>query len=48
MLLKGDPHSPAQFRVNGPLSDFGPFIKAFKIKPGTHMYNAPEDRIVIW
>ncbi|MCP4181042.1 MAG: M13 family metallopeptidase [bacterium] len=48
MLLKGDPHSPAQYRVNGPLSDFGPFIKAFNIKPGTPMYNAPEDRIVIW
>jgi putative endopeptidase len=48
MLLKGDPHSPAQYRVNGPLTNFTPFIKAFDIKPRTPMYTPPKDRIVIW
>jgi predicted metalloendopeptidase len=43
-----DPHSPAQFRVNGPLRNFGPFYEAFNVKPGDGMYLPEKDRIQIW
>lgn len=43
-----DPHSPAIFRVNGPLMNFEPFYKAFGIKEGAKMYVAEKDRVKIW
>ncbi|MEP6684430.1 MAG: M13 family metallopeptidase [Parafilimonas sp.] len=43
-----DPHSPAMFRVNGPLSNFPPFYAAFNVKPGDKMYLADSARIKIW
>jgi len=43
-----DPHSPAQFRVNGPLKNFGPFYEAFNVKPGDAMYLPEDQRIHIW
>ncbi len=43
-----DPHSPAQFRGNGPLKNFPPFLKQFNVKEGDGMYLAPEDRVKIW
>ena len=48
ILLKTDPHSPARFRVNGPLSNFTPFYDSFSIEADSPMYKAPNDRIVIW
>ncbi len=43
-----DPHSPAQFRADGPLRNFTPFYKAFDVKPGDGMYLAPDKRVKIW
>ena len=43
-----DPHSPAMFRVNGPLGNFTPFYNAFNIKPGDKMYLPDSLRIKIW
>lgn len=43
-----DPHSPAMWRVLGPLMNFDPFYKAFNVQPGDKMYRKPEDRIKIW
>jgi predicted metalloendopeptidase len=43
-----DPHSPPQFRANGPLRNFGPFYEAFGVKPGDGMYLAEGERIQIW
>lgn len=43
-----DPHSPAAWRVLGPLMNFDPFYKAFSVQPGEKMYIAPEDRLKIW
>ncbi len=43
-----DPHSPNQFRCNGPLSDFPPFYQAFGCKPGDPMYRADSIRAKIW
>lgn len=43
-----DPHSPAQFRINGPLAHFEPFYKAYGVKKGDKLYRAPKDRAKIW
>jgi putative endopeptidase len=41
-------HSPAMWRVNGPLMNFEPFYAAYGIQPGDANYKAPEERIKIW
>ena len=41
-------HSPAVWRVNGPLMNFDPFYTAFNIQPTDKNYKAPADRIKIW
>jgi len=46
--IKIDPHSPAMWRVNGPLSDFTPWYNAFNVKPGDKMYKPVSERIQIW
>ena len=43
-----DVHSPAQFRINGPLMNIPEFYKAFNIKPGSKMYQPDNLRVVIW
>jgi len=43
-----DVHSPAQFRINGPLMNIPEFYKAFNIKPGDRMYQPDSLRVVIW
>jgi putative endopeptidase len=43
-----DPHSPAEFRVNGIVINLEPFYRAFDLKPGDKMYRAPEERVKIW
>jgi predicted metalloendopeptidase len=48
MLLKADPHSPGQFRVNGTLKNQAGFYDAFGVKEGDKMYLAPKDRVSIW
>ncbi len=46
--VKTDPHSPAQFRVNGPVQNFTPWYNAFGVKPGNKMYLAPSQRAKVW
>lgn len=43
-----DPHSPNEWRCNGPLSNFDPFYNAFNIKPGDIMYRDPKYRAKVW
>jgi putative endopeptidase len=43
-----DPHSPARFRVLGPLPNIDAWYTAFDVKPGDKMYLAPEARARIW
>jgi putative endopeptidase len=44
--VKTDPHSPAQFRVMGPLSNTPEFWEAFKCQPGTPMH--PVNACSVW
>lgn len=46
--IKTDPHSPAKYRVWGPLMNFAPFYAAFNVKEGDKMFVAEKDRIYIW
>ena len=43
-----DPHSPAEFRVNGPVRNVPEFYEAFGVNPKDKLYLAPEDRVKIW
>jgi putative endopeptidase len=43
-----DPHSPAHFRVNGPLRNVDDWYVAFGVKPGDPLYVPPEQRVKIW
>ena len=46
--LKIDPHSPAQFRCNGPLSNLVEFQKAFNVPDGTAMVRPANEKAQIW
>jgi len=46
--VKSNEHSPAKFRVIGPLSDMSEFYKAFGIKEGDAMWRAESVRVKIW
>lgn len=46
--IMSDVHSPAQFRINGPLSDIDEFYTAFNIKKGDKMYRDENVRVKIW
>jgi putative endopeptidase len=43
-----DPHSPEEWRVNGPLSNMPQFAQAFGCKPGDPMVRPPETVPHIW
>lgn len=46
--IMSDVHSPAEFRINGPLSDVDEFYTAFNIKKGDKMYRDEKIRVKIW
>jgi endothelin-converting enzyme len=46
--LVTDPHSPSEFRANGPTSNIDAFYDAFGVKPGDLMYRPPGERVKIW
>jgi len=46
--IMSDVHSPAQFRIVGPLMNIPEFYKAFNVKEGDKMYLPEKDRVVIW
>jgi len=43
-----DPHSPSEFRANGPASNIDAFYEAFGLKPTDRMYRPPNERVKIW
>ena len=46
--LVTDPHSPSEFRTNGPTSNIDAFYDAFGVKAGDRMYRSPGERVKIW
>jgi endothelin-converting enzyme/putative endopeptidase len=48
MRLMTDPHSPARYRVIGPLSNLPEFAQAFECKPGQAMVRPAAERCEVW
>ncbi len=48
LRLNTDPHSPAHYRVNGPLSNLSEFQKAFNVPDSSPMVRAADKRVNIW
>ena len=48
LMVQGDPHPVAKYRVLGPMSNFPPFAQAFQCKPGSPMVRSDADRCVVW
>jgi putative endopeptidase len=46
--LLTDPHSPAEYRANGVVTNMNEFYQAFDVKPGDRLYRAPGERVKIW
>ena len=46
--IQTDPHSPGQYRTNGPLMNMPEFYEAFGCKDGNKMVRATADRSRIW
>lgn len=46
--LLTDPHSPEQFRVNGPVRNHDAWYRAFDVTPDDALYLPPEERVHIW
>ncbi|MFL6594284.1 MAG: M13 family metallopeptidase, partial [Chthoniobacterales bacterium] len=43
-----DPHSPRQYRVNGPARNIDDWYTAFGVKAGEKLYVDPKERVRIW
>lgn len=48
MRINTDPHSPAMYRVNGPISNMDAWYQAFGVKPGDKLYKPENARVKIW
>jgi putative endopeptidase len=46
--VSSDPHSPARFRIDGPMRNVDAWYDAWGVKPGDRLYLKPEDRVRIW
>jgi putative endopeptidase len=43
-----NPHSPGEYRVNGPVRNIDAWYGAFGVKPGDKLYLPPAERVHIW
>jgi predicted metalloendopeptidase len=48
LRLNTDPHSPAHYRVDGPLSNLAEFAKAFNLPDNSPMIRPADKRVNIW
>ncbi len=47
-LVVSNPHSPRQYRVNGPMRNIDEWYHSFHVVPGDKLYVDPKDRVRIW
>lgn len=48
LIVKTDPHSPSEYRINGVMPNLDAFYEAYGVKEGDRMFIAPEERVRIW
>ncbi|HEY6350231.1 MAG TPA: M13 family metallopeptidase [Candidatus Angelobacter sp.] len=48
LMVQGDPHPIAKYRVIGPLSNMPQFQQAFSCKAGAPMVRPPDERCEVW
>jgi len=48
LMVQGDPHPVAKYRVLGPMANFPPFADAFQCKAGSPMTRPDAERCVVW
>jgi predicted metalloendopeptidase len=48
LIVNSDPHSPAQFRVRGPLANLSTFADAFEIPEGAPATRPAIERTTVW
>jgi putative endopeptidase len=48
LLIKSDPHSPDEFRINGVAPNVDDFYATYDVKEGDKLYLPPEERVRIW
>jgi putative endopeptidase len=46
--LVTDPHSPAEYRVNGVVRNIDAWYEAFDVEPRAELYLPPDERVSIW
>jgi putative endopeptidase len=46
--VTSDPHSPANFRINGVVRNVDAWYAAFEVRPGEKLYLPPQERVRIW
>lgn len=46
--LKSDPHSPAEFRIQGAVRNHDAWYPAFDVTTGDKLYLSPDERVHIW
>jgi len=47
-LILTDPHSPGEYRTNGPITNIDAWYEAFDVKPGDKLYKPADQRTKIW
>ena len=48
LLIKSDPHSPDEFRINGVVTNVDDFYTTYDVKEGDALYRPTEERVRIW
>ena len=48
LQVKSNPHSPPEFRVNGPLANLPDFANSFGLPTGSPMVQPDAERVIIW